>query len=69
MFQCCGLTFLDNIFNFDCWEECIDVQQEMKAVDLLHCWLLDLQVRNQQIVLLANGGQIKVDRHPGLQNA
>ena len=69
MFQHFGLSFLDNSLNFDCWQECVDVQQEMKAVVLLDGWLLDLQVGNQDIVLLANGGQMKVNRHPSLQNA
>ena len=53
MFQLFGLTFLDNNFNFDCWEECVDVQQEMKAVDLLDCCLFDLQVGNQEVMMFA----------------
>ena len=69
MFHCFILTFRDKSFNFDSWEECVDVQQEMKTVDLLDCRLLDLQVGNQEIVLLAIGVQMKVSRHPGLQKA
>ena len=62
-----------NGFNFDFGKERIDVQQEVKVVDLPDCWLLDLQVGNHEIMLtlhierlLANSGQIKVNRHPGL---
>ena len=55
MFHCFILTFRDNSFNFDSWEEFVGVQQEMKAVDLLDCRLLDFQVGNQEIVLLAIG--------------
>ena len=69
MFQRFGLTFLDNSFNFNCWEECVDVQQKMKAIDLTDCWLLDLQVGNQEVMLFASSGQMKVNRHPGLQKA
>ena len=68
-------AFLEQEFYFDCWEECINVQQEMKAVDLLNCWLFYLQVQNHEIMLsvhigqgLAGSGQMKVNRHPGLQN-
>ena len=41
-FQRFCLVLRDTSFNFDCWEECVDVQQEMKTVDLLDCKLLDL---------------------------
>ena len=58
----------------DCWEKGVDVQQEVKSVDLLDCCLLHLQVQNQQVMLFANGilvlsVYLKVDRHPCLQNA
>ena len=38
------LSSWHNGLNFDFWKECIDVQKEMKAVDLLNCRLFDLQV-------------------------
>ena len=73
MFQSVRLVFRNKSFNFDCWKKYVDVQQEMKAVDLLNCWLLHLQVQNQEIMLpvhvgqwLANSEQMKVNRHPGL---
>ena len=69
MFQSLCLIYQDNIFDFNSWEKSIDVQQEIKTVDLLDCWLLYLQIENQEIVLLVIGGQMKVDRHPGLQKA
>ena len=69
MFQIFRLILWDKSFDFDCWLERADVQQEMKAVELLDCWLFYLQIRNKEIVLLANSGQMKVNRHPGLQKA
>ena len=55
----------------DCWKKGINVQQEMKCIDLLNCCLLHPQVQNQQVVLFALNVRVelKVDRHPGLQNA
>ena len=55
MFHCFILTFRDKSFNFDGWEELVDVKQEMKTVDLPDCWLLNLQVGNQKIMLLVIG--------------
>ena len=38
------LTSWDNRIHMDCWEEGVNVQQELKSVDLLDCCLLHLQV-------------------------
>ena len=58
----------------DCWEKGVNVQQEVKSVDLLDCCLLHPQVLNQQVMLFANvilviNVHLKVKRHPGLQKA
>ena len=68
------MTSWNKRFDMDCWEKGVDVQQEVKCVDLLNCCLHHPQVQNQQAMLFENGilvlnVHLKIDRHPGLQNA